>query len=123
MMTKGELETLGGLTKKFNADCERVRLAMEKYNMDYYYIDYWRYDEHGTVFGEGTYGRINVGRRISVAFNANLLTYTDDELSKYVDELIEQKHKKEELEKKQYEEQKRLEKIKLFEELKKELNM
>ena len=92
-MTKEELKQYSELQLKFAKDVNRVANYLGKINDDSDYsdlkfIDYYYLDEDGQVytFGEETWNYGGYEKHYG-DFDAEMLTWTDDELRKYVDQI------------------------------------
>ena len=115
-MTKEEFKQYSELQEKFAKDVDRVTNYLGKINDDLKFIDYYYLDEVGQVytFGEETWNCGGYEKHYG-DFDAEMLTWTDDELLKYVDQIkkgkeeervreeIEKANKKEEEERREYE--------------------
>lgn len=105
-MTKAEVENYIALNDKFIEACEHVQEFMKLYDNDYYDVYDWIIED-GMVKGSGdVYSRNCFMGTTWVSFDPELLTYTDEELKGYVDNLIKEREKKEEKERKQKEKDK-----------------
>ena len=122
-MTLQELEQYKKLNEQFRNDCDRVCLAFSRYNDEYKFLDTFSL-ENGEVFCSGDeYWNYGGHEHYTYSFNAKYLTYSDEELETFVDELID-KREKEEQEEKEKEEQKQYENdLKQYNELKKKLGL
>jgi predicted ribosome quality control (RQC) complex YloA/Tae2 family protein len=120
-MTKDEFKQYSELQEKFAKDVGRVTNYLGKINNDsdyndLNYIDYYYLDEDGQVytFGKETWGYGGYENHYG-NFDAEMLTWTDDELREYVEQInkgkeeervreeIEKARKKEEKERREYE--------------------
>jgi len=107
-MTKEEIKQYRELDEKFNKECNRVARHLVRFNYDYNYVTDWEiYDEEeihgwGDCYSRGCYMGVE-----NVYFDAELLTYTDEELDNYVNDLINENAKKEEEKRRMTEEEKR----------------
>ena len=118
-MTKEELKQYSELQLKFAKDVNRVANYLGKINDDSDYsdlkfIDYYYLDEDGQVytFGEETWNYGGYEKHYG-DFDAEMLTWTDEQLREYVDEQIKEREvvasAKAKLSKKQKEEEERRE--------------
>ena len=118
-MTKEEIKQYRELDEKFNKECNRVARYLVRFNYEYNYVTDWEiYIDHikeatatsngeeihgwGDCYSRGCYMGVE-----NVYFDAELLTYTDEELDNYVNDLIKEKTKEEEEKKRKTEEEKR----------------
>ena len=101
-MEKNNVELFLNLYSEFENQCKKIATKLNKVNSDYGGIDYFYIDtESKSVVGKGEChygcGRIDY---YYVDFDVNLLSYTDEELDSYVNNLLEEKRKEMEAEKK-----------------------
>ena len=110
-MTKEEIKLYSELDEKFINECERVAMHMRRYERDYNDITDWGIAEHDgelEVRGTGSvYSRNCYMGESFVCFEAELLTYTDEQLEAHIDELIVEREKYIEEQKRKTEEEKR----------------
>lgn len=115
-MTKEEFKQYAELQEKFAADVDRVTNFLKEIDHDVAFTDMGFYLEDETVFTRGSetwsYGGYE---EHSGCFDGEMLTWTDDELRKYVEQIkkgneeervreeIEKARKKEEEDRKEYE--------------------
>lgn len=115
-MTKEEFKQYSELQEKFAKDVDRVTSYLGKIDYDLKFIDYYYLDEDKQVhtFGEETWDFGGYERHYGY-FNAEMLTWSDEQLREYVDEELKKyelelaaqaelaKKKKEEEERKEFE--------------------
>lgn len=99
-MEKNNVEQFLNLYSEFEKQCFRIANKMKVYDKDYAFIDHFRIDtSSNSVIGEGE-DRYGCGgcevEYYYVEFDPILLTYTDEELDEYVNNLLEKKRKEEE---------------------------
>lgn len=101
-MTQEELHNYLELNSKFTEDCERVCKEMSRFNAEF--SDAWKFRcEDDSVYCEGGYSCGGEWCEVSECFPVELLTYSEEELSKYIDSLFkkQQEERQKELERKQ----------------------
>jgi len=99
-MEKKNVELFLNLYSEFENQCKKIATKLNKVNSDYGGIDYFYIDTETQKvcgYGEVSYGGgSHMVDYFSVEFDANLLSYTDEELDSYVNNLLEKKRKEEE---------------------------
>lgn len=122
-MTKEEVKSLVDLHKKFDEDVQRVVSKLALYDGDYLEVENW------WINGETVSGRGEVyacGCHLDTVykgFDTELLSYTDEELDAYVDELIRERTEKEKKKKAEQEKAEKQRDLQKFYELKEKLGL
>ena len=101
-MNREELQQYIALNCIFEKDCERVCKEMTRFNGEF--SEVWKfYLDSDTVFCEGGYSCMGDWCEISESLPSELLTYSKEELTEYVDNLIKKREeeKQRELERKE----------------------
>lgn len=113
-MTQKEFKQYSELQDKFAKDVDRVTSYLGKIDYELKFVDYYYLDEDGQVhtFGEETYAFGGYERHYGY-FDAEMLTWSDDQLCEYVDKELKKREQefiaRTELAKKQKEEEERRE--------------
>lgn len=116
-MTKEEFKQYSELQEKFAKDVERVVGHLREVSEDYEYVDTFYLRDDGMVETYGSYFSCTwqTSDEYHGSFDSEMLTWTDDELKKYVEQIkkgqeeervreeIEKARKKEEKERQEYE--------------------
>ena len=90
-MKKEDIEQFQKMYDKFILDCERVAREMSRYNDEFLHGSNYQI-KNGRVYGSGEYFCGNGEcQSYDYSFPVELLAYTEDELKKYVDNLIAKK--------------------------------
>jgi hypothetical protein len=117
-MTKEEIKQYSELQKKFDKDVERVVSFLKEIDDDLRFVDEFQLVD-GSVKTHGWwYWAFQGSEEHYGFFDAEMLTWTDDELQKYIDQVKkgkEEEHASEEIEKarkKEEEERRELERLK-----------
>lgn len=93
-MIDKELTEFIKLNRKFNDSAARVCKLLERMNDEYQYIDSFQYDESdSTVYCEGGYSYRGEYNMVTTYFPSCLLTMTDNDVNKWIDEKISQNEK------------------------------
>lgn len=93
-MIDKELTEFIKLNRKFNDSAARVCKLLERMNDEYQYIDSFQYDESdSTVYCEGGYSHLGEYNMVTTYFPSCLLTMTDNDVNKWIDEKISQNEK------------------------------
>ena len=124
-MKKEELSEFLKLNKQFQADCERVKKHMVRYDSDYLDVySEWYINSCGECesFGD-VYSRGCFMGTTFVSFDPELLTKTDEDLESYVNKLIEEKKQKKRKEAEERAKREQDTKLKMFNKLKEELGL
>ena len=87
-MTKEELKLYSELQEKFADDVLRVIAYLREINEDFEYVDEFQLISTNQVKTHGwEYGTFQYQEEHYSYFDAEMLTWTDDELQKYVDQI------------------------------------
>ncbi len=88
-MTQEEFKQYSELQKKFAKDVERVVLYLSEVSEDYEYVDMFYLRDDGMVETYGSYFscKWQTSDEYHGSFDAEMLTWTDDELRIYVDQI------------------------------------
>jgi hypothetical protein len=113
-MTKEEFKQYSELQEKFAKDVFRVIGFLKEIDSDLKFVDIFQLLDFGSVETHGwEYGRYQYQEEHNGFFDAEMLTWTDEQLREYVDKKIKERElvaiEKAELSKKQKEEEERRE--------------
>ena len=124
-MKKEELSEFLKLNKQFQADCERVKKHMVRYDSDYLDVySEWYINSCGECESLGdVYSRGCFMGTTFVSFDPELLAKTDEDLESYVNKLIEEKKQKKRKEAEERAKREQDTKLKMFNKLKEELGL
>lgn len=88
-MTKEELKLYSELQEKFAADVSRVKDFLKEIDEDFEYVDMFYLRDDGMVETHGTMydGRYQYSEEHYGSFDLEMLTWTNEELRKYVDQV------------------------------------